>query len=184
MTVGAPIFYPASPIAIRDGTAARVATVTGLTQVFKARTMPGQDDQLPYAAVWFAGERTTAWGDNNVGAPSFEHTLTLVVDVMAKAGSEAAVDADVVGFVETIRATLLTDPTWVQLFDGIERCDTRYVYPKEATDIVVQAMIEIEVTFRSEWPPVTPNSLITVAVAPAPAGALNGFTTQLSNLDS
>ena len=178
MTVGAPVFYPASPIAIRDGTVARLSAVPGLRKVFKARTIPGQDNQLPYAAVWLAGERTSAWGDANVGDPTFVHALTLVIDVMAKAGNEATLDQDIIAFVETIRATLMTDPSWVRLFESIERCDARYAYPKEAQDIVVQGMIEFEVTFRSEWPPVLPQTLSQVGVA-LPRGAFNDFMTEL-----
>ncbi len=164
MPTGVPIFYPASPIEIRDGTAARLAVLSGLTEVYKARTTPGQDDQLPYACVWYVGERTQPNGDANVGAPSFLHTLTLVVDILAKAGDEASLDTEIVTLVETARATLMTDPTWIALFEGIEKIDTKYAYPKEATDIAVQAMIEIEVTFRSIWEPVVPNDLKTVAV--------------------
>lgn len=186
MPIGEPVFYPASPIEIRDGTAARLtadATAIGLKNVFKSRTIPTKDDQIPFAAVWHAGERTEPNGDANVGSPSFIHTLTLVIDVVAKAGNETALDTSIVNLVETIRATLLTDPTWVNLFEGIERCDTRYSYPKETNDFLVEAMIEIEVTFRSEWPPYLPNMLKTVTVTPTPPGALNGFTTQFDNLD-
>ena len=168
MTIGAPVFYPASPIAIRDGTVARVATVPGLTEVFKARTMPGQDSQLPYAIVWNSGERTEPNGDDNTGAVSFVHTLTLVVDVMTRAADEKALDTEIVLLVETIRATLMTDPNWIMLFEGIRRCDTRYSYPKEASDIMVQAMIEFEVTFRSEWPPFLPNDLTAVTTTARP----------------
>ena len=120
--------------------------------------------QLPYAVVWNGGERTDPWGDANVGAPSFNHRLTLIVDVLASAADETTLDADIVGFVETIRATLLTDATWVNLFEGIERCDTRYAYPKEAQSIRAQGTLEFEVTYRSEWPPVVPNDLLEVAV--------------------
>ncbi len=182
MTVGAPIFYPASPIAIRDGTADRLAAVPGLTGVYKARTTPGQDSQLPYAAVWHAGERTSPWGDGNVGEPTFEHNLRLVVDVMAKAGDEHSVDVDIITLVDAIRATLLTDPTWVHLFEGIERCDTRYAYPTQANDIVVQAIIEFEVTFKSAWPPVVPNALKTVAVS-LPPGQFDGLAVEFDKLD-
>ena len=164
MSTGVPIFYPASPIEIRDGTALRLAVLPGLTNVYKARTTPGQDDQLPYACVWYAGERTQPNGDANTGTPSFLHTLTLVVDVMTKAGDDATLDTEIVGLVETARATLMTDPTWISLFEGIEKIDTRYSYPKEASDVVVQAIIEIEVTFRSRWEPVILHDLKTVAV--------------------
>ena len=168
MTIGTPVFYPSSPIAIRDGTFDRVSTVPGLNKTFKARTMPGQDDLTPYACVWYSGERTEPNGDANVGAPSFKHALSLVIDVITRAGSEGDLDAQIVDLVETIRATLMTDPSWIALFEGIEKIDTRYAYPKEAENFFVQAIVEIEVTFRSEWPPYLPNDLKTVVVTVEP----------------
>ncbi len=167
-------FYPAGPIDIRDGTAERLQALPGLTAIFYGRTAPGQDSQLPYALVWNAGERTEPNGEANAGAPSFMHRLTLVVDVLAQAPSgttpetleavEAALDADIVGFAEAIRATLLTDPSWVNLAEGIERCDTRYSYPKEAQAVMAQATIEFELTYRSVFEPVLPNDLHEVEV--------------------
>ena len=163
-------FWPAAPIAIRDGTASRLVATNLFAHVFTARTQPTKDDQLPVACVWHAGERTQADGDPNTGAPGFVHTLTLAIDVLAKAGTEAALDADIVALVEQTRLALLTDSSWIALFEGIDRCDTRYSYPKETNDFLVQALIEIEVTLRSRWAPVTPNDLRSVAVFTPPPG--------------
>ena len=117
-------------------------------------------------------------GDANVGAPSFDHTLVLTIDVVTTADSEDDLDAGIISLVETIKATLLTDGTWVQLFEGIERCDTRYSYPKETTDYFVQATLEIEVTFRSIWEPYLPNELLQVVTTypPATLGPIQSIT--------
>lgn len=161
-------FYPQGPIAIRDGTFARVQAIPGLANVFKARAMPVQDGQMPCAVVWNAGERTGPNGDANTGAPEFIHNLTIVIDILVKAGTEGVLDSDIVLLTETVRATLLSDLTWIEMFEGIERCDTRYSYPKEAADLMAQAMIEFEVTYRSIWQPITPNDLKEVAVFAKP----------------
>lgn len=164
-------YYPASPIAIRDGTVTRLQALGLFSNVFKARTQPTKDDQLPLACVWHAGERTQPNGDANTGAPSFLHTLTLAVDVMTKAGSEADLDTEILALIEQTRAALMTDLTWVGLFEGIERCDVRFAYPKETNNFFVQAILEIEVTFRSIWQPLTPNDLTEVAVFARPPRA-------------
>lgn len=166
--IGAPVFFPAGPIAIRDATFDRIATVPGFKNVFKANSSPNQDAQMPYACIWYSGERTEPNGDANAGVPAFKHTLTLTVDVVVRNVSDPAMDAEIVALVETTRATLLTDPDWVAMVEGIERIDTRYTYPSTAQDIVVLAVIELEVTYRSEWPPTLAHDLdvVTVTVEP------------------
>ncbi len=166
MTIGAPIFYPAGPLEIRDGTASRLAAVPGLKTVATQRTVPTKDDVLPAALVYHGGERTEPNGDDNVGAPSFFHELTLVVDLVAQAANDAALDTLIVGLAEATRATLLTDATWINLFEGIRRCDVRYAYAKETNAFMAQATVEFEVTFRSAWPPYAPNDFTSVAVNP------------------
>ena len=152
-------FYPAGPLTIRDGalSALQAARQTlGLTTVSKARTFPKQDGDLPYAAVWMAGEHTEPAGEANTGVPFFLHRMTLIIDVMAKGATEDALDADLAAMTEGVRALLLTSPTWLALVEGVERCDTRYEYPKEATSIMAQGTIELEVTYRSMWEPTLP----------------------------
>ena len=163
MTIGAPTFFPAGPIAIRDGTVSRIQAIPGFIKVYPFRTLPTKDENLPAACVWHAGERTDPWGDDNVGAPSFNHALTLAVDIVTAAPSETSLDASVVPLVEAVRATLLTDPTWVNLSEGVRRCDVRYSYPKETDTFLAVGTIEFEVTFRSTWEPYLPNTLTNVA---------------------
>jgi hypothetical protein len=179
MTIGAPLFYPIGPIDILDGTVTRLQAIQAFKNVYEQRTFPTKDDQLPFAAVWHAGERTEPNGDANVGAPSFFHTLTLVVDVVTSGPDETTLKTNIVQLVETTRATLLTDGSWVQLFEGIERCDTRYNFPKETNLIVAEAVIEFQVTFRSEWPPNEANDFATLGVDARPDGATaTVFSTQ------
>lgn len=164
MAIGAGEYFPVSPIAIRDGTVTRLQTVPGLKGVFKGRTIPMKDGAMPYACVWHAGDRTDPIGDANVGEPRFMHTLALAIDVVTSAPNEATLDTDIVTLVEAIKATLLTDTSWVELFEGIESFDTRYIYPPETNLFFVQAAVEVKVTFRSSWPPYAPNDFEQVQV--------------------
>ena len=171
MPIGSPTYYPASPVAIRDGTWQRVQTIQAFAgNVFRARLMPTKDMLLPYAMVHLVGERTEPWGDANTAEPSLDHTLTLGVEIVmaspaANAAGNAATapDADIVALVETVKATLMTDPTWVNLFEGLERANVRYAYPTESTELQVSALIEFDLTFRSSWEPYVPNDLTEIA---------------------
>lgn len=182
MTTGAPIYYPASPVEIRNATFARVAAVPGIVKTFKARILPRQDADVPYASVWNAGDRTEPNGDANVGEPSFIHHLTVVVDVMVAAETEADAGDLAETLAERIRAALLTDPSWLDFVEAVERCEVRYAYPKDAEALFVQGMIEIEVLIRSAWPPALPNDLKTIAVT-SKTPVLGGFSLAFDNLD-
>ena len=151
MTVGTPTFYPAGPIQIRDGTAARVKAMSGFANVYSQRVLPTKDTQMPFACVWHAGDRTEPWGDDNVGAPRFDHSLTMIVDVVIASTSQAALDAPIVDLVERLRATLLTDPTWVALFESCERCDATYEYP-DGGFLYAHGVVQVrsDVPFRVE----------------------------------
>ena len=84
MTIGAPSYYPAGPIDIRDGTIARVKAMTGFANVFGNRVLPTKDSQMPFACVWHAGDRTEPNGDANTGVPSFDHTLLMAVSIVVR----------------------------------------------------------------------------------------------------
>ncbi len=178
MTIGTPTFYPAGPIEIRDGTVAAVKTVTGFANVFGNRVAPTKSEQLPLACVWHAGDRTEPWGDANVGAPSFDHTLSMAVDIMVAAGTEDQLNADIVLLMERVRAALLTDPDWVNLSEAVTRADATYSYPQEGTFAYARGVIEFELKFRSEWEPALPNALTSVVASypPATAGPLMSVT--------
>ncbi len=178
MIVGAPTYYPAGPIQIRDGTFDRVKVMTGFANVFKQRVLPTKDDQLPLACVWHGGDRTEPWGDANVGPPSFDHTLAIVVDIMTKAASQNALDAPIVDLVERLRATLLTDPTWVNLFEACSRCDVAYTYPGEGNFFYAKGTVTFELTFRSEWEPVIQTDFTEMDTTYPPTGLLQTIDLQ------
>ncbi len=173
-TLGVPIFWPAGgPTAIRDGAIAVLKATGYFRNVYRQKTTPTKDDQLPAAAVWMVRDDTAPMGDANLGTPSFDHTYTLCIDVLLSAASDDALTATLDDFSLKTRSALLCDSDWRQTFEGIERCSIHPVYPKETNLFFVQAAIEVVVTFRSAWPPYLPNELKTigVTVVPKPAPA-------------
>ena len=157
---GVPIFWPSGgPTAIRDGAVAVLKATGYFRNVYKQKTTPTKDDQLPAAAVWMVRDDTAPMGDANVGTPSFDHTYTLCIDVLLTAASDDALTATLDDFSLKTRAALLCDADWRQTFEGIERCSIHPIYPKETNLFFVQAAIEVVVTFRSAWPPYLPNTL-------------------------
>jgi hypothetical protein len=181
-----PIFYPSTPYEIRDGTIARVKAMTAnFKNVYRQRTFPTKDAQMPLAAVWTVRDNASPNGDCNAGSPSFLHSFTLAIDIAAAAANDDALDATITSMAEGVRDTLLTDASWVMLFEGIQRCNLHYSYPKETDFIIAMATIEIEVTFRSDWPPIEANDFTQVAVSTSESGTspprrYDGYLTQFS----
>ncbi|WP_158812059.1 hypothetical protein [Beijerinckia sp. L45] len=131
--------------------------ITGLKSVAKTYTKPIKEYNLPLAVVYNAGERTSPMGDANAGQPKFDHRLSLIIDIIAADTSDLNVDADIVTFVEAVKMTLLSDTSWLELFEAVEHVDVSYSYPKDGEDYIAQGQIEFELFFRSMWPPLTPN---------------------------
>jgi hypothetical protein len=158
------IYYPEGPLAIRDGTHTRLQDIVGVKHVFKTRTLPTKDDQLPIICVAHGGENGRADGDANVGSPHFLNDLKLLITVVDLATSDLALDAGITRKVEEIKQTLFTDSSWLELFEALESFSVTYHFPREAEVVLCEARIELTVTYRSNWPPValkTLNQIVT-----------------------
>ena len=167
--IGTPEFFPAGPTEIIDGTLARAKAAAGVTNAWKQRPLPVKDEDVPFVLVWHGGDRTEPWGAANTGAPSFDHTLKLIVVVAVTAETPDGLDPLVTATTERVRAALLTDPSWIGLFEACIKADIGYAFPGDGQIPYARGLIEFEVMFRSEWPPATPNDFRTMAVT-GPAG--------------
>ena len=159
MSLAPGIYYPEGPLAIRDGTHARLTDITGIREVLKTRTLPTKDDELPVICVAHGGENGRADGDANVGAPKFINDLRLLITVVDLATSDLVLDAGIARKVEEIKQTLFTDSTWLALFEALESFSVSYHFPREAEIVLCEARIELTVITRSAWPPVALNPL-------------------------
>jgi hypothetical protein len=160
-------YYPCSPLEIRDGTYDRLLKIQGLV-VRKARTMATQvndPDQFPNATVYNLGEETQPMGDANCGPPAFQHHLRLGIEVEVLAGNELYLEHDATTLVEQIRILLLSDYTWVNLFEGCERFSVDYAHDSHNDVYLVRAIINIEVTYKSIWEPIVLNDLDSVSIS-------------------
>lgn len=159
MSLAPGIYYPEGPLAIRDGTHARLTDIAGVKEVLKTRTLPTKDDQLPVICVAHGGENARADGDANVGAPKFLNDLRLLITVVDLATSDLVLDAGITRKVEEIKQTLFTDSTWLDLFEALESFAVSYHFPREAEIVLCEARLELTVSYRSNWPPFAINPL-------------------------
>ena len=175
--IGTPEFFPAGPTEIIDGTLSRAKAAAGVTNAWKQRPLPVKDEDLPFVLVWHGGDRTEPWGDANVGAPTFDHTLKLIVVVAVTAETPDGLDPLVTTTTERVRAALLTDPTWIGLFEACHKADIGYAFPSDGQIPYARGLIEFEVTFRSEWSPADPPDFLGMSIRNP-----NGLPTQVITL--
>jgi hypothetical protein len=159
VTLAPGIYYPQGPIAIRDGTHARLEDITGIKEVFKTRTLPTKDDQLPAICVAHGGESARALGDNNAGAPKFINELKLLITIVDIANSDLVLDAGIARKVEEIKQTLFTDTSWLELFEAIDGFSVTYHFPRDGEILLCEARMELTVVYKSDWPPYAVNWL-------------------------
>jgi hypothetical protein len=159
VTLAPAIYYPHGPIAIRDGTHARLEDITGVKHVLKTRTLPTKDDDLPVICVAHGGETGRALGDNNVGAPKFINELKLLTTLVDIATSDLVLDAGIARKVEEIKETLFTDTTWLELFEAIDGFSVTYHFPRKADVLLCEARMELTLVYKSDWPPYETNWL-------------------------
>ena len=181
MPTPAPEFFPAGPSDIIDGTLVRAKAASGFAG-WKQRALPTKDEDLPFVLVWHGGDRTEPWGDANVGAPTFDHTLKLIVVVAVTAETPDGLDAGIVAATERVRAALLTDPSWIGLFEACTKADVGYAFPGDGQIPYARGLIEFEVAFRSEWAPVVLNDFVDMAVGSPGGSATAGLPQQVITL--
>lgn len=152
----------------------RASTVTLLTdatpagkRVFASRIAPLVKPTYPLILV-YTPEEDMEGGRGT--PPSFEHRLTLVVDVRSHAGSiedvsdPQSVEGALDGLCEAVLDRLLTTPEWVNQFERIASIKTRVIPQAQGSAPVLCAWIVITGTYSTSWDPKVPDSFATVRI--------------------
>jgi hypothetical protein len=128
--------------------------LTGATdagpRVYRSRTLPPKRPEFPLVLVYALNEDMT--GGEGSGAPQFEHRLTLVVEC-GVLGSDEDADDRLDRLCSQILERLLSSPEWVGEFSRIGRIATTIAMPDEGDDDYIGAVIQIDGTYATEWPP-------------------------------
>jgi len=139
--------------------------------VFRVRTYPTKDNMLPVVTVALGRDRMDADGSDNSGEPSFKHTVTLNVSAVCVAKSQFFIDGKLNEAKSAILTTLLSNTEWLALVEAVSAIDVSMVYPDEGGIIFAEARMAIEVTFRTDWPPVVPDDFLDAFVTEEAGGA-------------
>lgn len=128
------------------------------------REDPLPDDKLPGANVFISNDDANPAGAPRTGAPSYEHTTKIVVEIEDKANTGRALKSKLGRQVETVLQSLLTDRRWGDPrpgvtpdgFEGIEGIgDIKQIYQLEPRGAfrIGRVQLIIDVLHRSTWDP-------------------------------
>ena len=101
--------------------------------------------------------------DANAGAPEFERTLTLAIDLI-RAGKSDQVERDLDADVDRVLGTLLADVDFLQDIEGVNGVTVDYDPRDRSEHYAIDARIEIEFVDSVRFDPVIPDDLHTVDV--------------------
>jgi hypothetical protein len=147
-------WMPSSPLQMRDATYDRLKLLPPFDgRVHKILTYPTIDAELPVLCIAFGSDRASSEGEGNQGPPHFIHAFTLVISIIDAAESAWVLDASVMDKAEQMRAMLLTDPTWVNVSEGIDGIVTDVRYPQPGASPLCEVRTQITMRTRSWWEP-------------------------------
>lgn len=156
-------------IEIRDATVQRLSRLSRYgspARIRKSFLLPTKDSEVPCALVYFAGSSMTAEGDANAGEPTFVHSLRLVVSSLIKANASEALDGELDEAASEILDTLLSDASWLRLFDGVPQIERSYQLAADEPKrlVMAEARTIFTIEFRTEWPPVVVDDFAAVTI--------------------
>jgi len=125
-------------------------------RVEKNAGMPTDDATLPFADIFVAKDSAVPDGDSRTGYPKFIHTTKLVVEITDKANDGPELKTKLATHGELVLAALLSDLRWGDpVLEGIAGVDQTYNQPPDGNHTLGAVQIQIDLLWRSAWPPIT-----------------------------
>lgn len=124
--------------------------------VEKNAGMPTDDLHLPFCSVFVAKDTGTPDGDSRTGYPAFIHMTKLVVEITDKANDGPELKDKLAAHGELVLAALLSDLGWGgTVLEGIGGIDQTYNQPPDGNHTTGAVQVQIDLQWRSAWPPLT-----------------------------
>lgn len=158
-------------IALRDAAYTRLATMVGsdpvqylFRYIGKVPIEQEPDDQLPSLLVIASNEQMQADGDAVDGPPRFINSLTLNMLVSLSGNDRDRCDTRLSTRMTAVMSTLLCDPTFVVLFEGVESASATRQFDKDGERFFARAHIVLVLQYRTQFDPVIPDDFKQVGI--------------------
>lgn len=179
---------PSPATQIRDAIATRLTGRSWLpvTTLRKQVRPQLQEEDLPALVVVVADEQETPEDEANTGQPRFTNEVTIGISYCVSLKLPEDLDDLLDAATDQIRATLLTDPTFVRgvdpskalndparypLFEAVTKVRRGRLFPQAGATYFAEGRLELTFQFRTSYDPVIPDMLEHVTFAARPNGA-------------
>lgn len=120
--------------------------------IFRSPALPTQSASVPCLCVFLGSQTMTADGEANHGEPSFLHEMQLNIWSVLTADGVDELDDRLAAAGQEILVTLLEDPGWLRLFEGVTSVTQQNRFePSQYFGAVVATTITV--AYRTTWPP-------------------------------
>lgn len=142
-----------------------VARLKGKTlannRVYASRSIPLPEELLPAILVTTKRERSEARSAGG-GEPSFESTLTVLIEPVVKETQNAEHDDKLDDLAAQIEDVLLTDTDWVQQFEKIAYVESEIHYYEKGEINIASLEIQFDLVFSLRYQPVVVDDFATL----------------------
>jgi hypothetical protein len=150
-------------IVLRDAAFERITRITEFKRRQKAPILQFGSDDLPAVSVYIARDQGSALGDLTAGEPRFRCILTLGIGVITFAKpEEAEASADLL--LGKCVTTLLHDPTYIKMFDGVAGYNRANTFPREGETYFAQCRYDLMLQYETAFPPLVLDDLTEIRV--------------------
>jgi hypothetical protein len=156
---------------IRDGAYDRIVKAfKPFKSVRKIPMTPVQPDQVPALGVFFVSEDMGQDGDENAGPPRYISDVVIGISVLDSASKADVLEGSIDKTGSQILATLLRDPTFLDLRDvdtnlpiieSVPRIKRSHSVQKNGEAYYLELQLQMTFRYRCYFEPLAPNTLNT-----------------------
>ena len=144
---------------LRQETVSRLLTLPGIFKgVYDSRLPQMKRELLPAIRVYTAA----AAQGLSISIPEFRSTAALVVQIVCEDSNDPALAERIDRYCEIVKARLLTDGDWLQIFERILSIESEFDRSVEGEWRITTATLSFGIQYSEVWPPYVPDWLQTV----------------------
>lgn len=137
-----------------EGIRAQIAALSGYPQVTKHRLLPTDEKTaiFPIVNVTWTSDHAPSSGGPRTGNPTFEHTTTLIIEVLDRANDGIDLRTKLSSHGQALLQELLTETAWGgDVLEGISQVNQQVDLPVEGNYQIGRLQITLQALSHSQW---------------------------------
>jgi hypothetical protein len=146
---------------LRQQTISRLKTLPGIFRdVYDSRLPQLKRGMLPAVRVYTAASSQGL----SISIPEFRSTAQLIIQIIAEDGADPALAERMDRYADIVKARLLSDGVWLQLFERVLSIESEYDRTVEGEWRMTTVSLTFGIQYTEVWEPLVPDWLETVAI--------------------